>query len=164
MNEIIKEFIAESIALELNIGDLYQQFSAKFQQDADFWWKLSIEEMNHAALIESINDIFLTDNLLQASSIERQMDELKKINVSIKNQIDYFKHHSPSRIQAFELAFEIENSIGESHFELLMTVKPNSTVLKIMQKLNGDDVNHAKRMVQYMKENDLTVSRIFINK
>ncbi len=159
MNEIIKEFIAESVALELNIGDLYQQFSAKFQQDADFWWKLSIEELNHAALIESINDIFLTDNLLSAGSIERQMSELKKMNLSLKNQIDYFKHHSPSRLQAFEIAFEIENSIGESHFELLMTVQPNSTVLKIMQKLNGDDVNHARRMVKYMKENDLSFSK-----
>ncbi len=150
MGEIVRQFLIESIALELNIGDLYQQFSAKYEQDYDFWWKLSIEEMNHAALIESINDIFLTEDFLPADKIELQTIKLRKMNYFIHENIEKFRTDNPLRADAFKLAIEIENSIGESHFELFMTSKPNSEVVKIMQKLNGDDINHASRMTKYI--------------
>jgi len=158
MNELIKRFIDESVALELNIGDLYQQFSAKFPGDYEFWWKLSIEEMNHAALIESINDIFLSENELPLESLEEQNQSLQKMNVFIRQHIEEFKIESPNRENAFQLAFEIENSIGESHFELFMTSKTNSVLVRIMQKLNGDDINHARRMTKYMIDNGICFS------
>ncbi|MEI7524591.1 MAG: hypothetical protein WCJ95_09695 [Mariniphaga sp.] len=155
MGEIVRQFLIESIALELNIGDLYQQFSAKYEQDYDFWWKLSIEEMNHAALIESINDIFLTEDFLPADKIELQTIKLRKMNYFIHENIEKFRTDNPLRADAFKLAIEIENSIGESHFELFMTSKPNSEVVKIMQKLNGDDINHASRMTKYIFKNGI---------
>jgi len=157
MNEIIKLFLEESIALELNIGDLYQLFSAKFEQDFNFWWKLSIEEMNHAALIESINDVFLSESILPSDSIEKQGRELGEMNLFIKEQIELFKTETLTRADAFYLASRIENSIGESHFEIFMTSQSNSTVMKIMQKLNGDDVNHGKRMAKYMIDNNISL-------
>lgn len=155
MGEIVRQFLIESIALELNIGDLYQQFSAKYEQDYDFWWKLSIEEMNHAALIESINDIFLTEDFLPADKIELQTIKLRKMNYFIHENIEKFRTDNPLRADAFKLAIEIENSIGESHFELFMTSKPNSEVVKIMQKLNGDDINHASRITKYIFKNGI---------
>ena len=155
MNEVIKLFLKESIALELNISDLYQLFSVKFRQDYNFWWKLSIEEMNHAALIESINDIFLSETILPSDSIEKQAHELEEMNCFIKEQVERFRSEPLSRADAFILASEIEHSIGESHFELFMTSQPNSTVMKIMQKLNGDDVNHGKKMAKYMTDNNI---------
>ena len=157
MNEYIKQFLEESIALELYIGDLYQQFSVKFTEASDFWWKLSIEELNHAALIESINDVFLSENLINSDSIENQINELKEMNLQIKQHLDVFRQGTPQRDTAFQIAFEIENSIGEYHFELFMTAQPDSTMMKIMQKLNGDDVNHANRLKQYMKATGLTL-------
>ena len=156
MNEFIKQLLEESVALELNIGDLYQLFSVKFSQDYDFWWQLSIEEMNHAALIESINDVFLTENILPSELIEKQIIELQEMNLTIKQHIESCKLEPTTRENAFQLAFEIENSIGESHFELLMTAQPNSTVMKIMQKLNGDDINHAKRLTKYAMGNGIS--------
>ncbi len=155
MNDVIKLLLKESIDLELNIGDLYQIFSAKFPQDYNFWWKISIEEINHAALIESINDNFLTENILTADSIRKQADDLMKMNHFIKKQTEMFKFGSPARLDAFKLAFEIENSIGETHFEIFMTASSDSSVAKILQKLNGDDINHAQRMDKYMKENNI---------
>ncbi len=153
MDEVIKIYLAESVALELNIGDLYQLFSAKFPEDYNFWWNISIEEMNHAALIESINDIFFTENILPADSIEQQIKELQRMNVIIKERIEVFKYGSQVRFDAFNFALELENSIGESHFELFMTARPNSTVMKIFQKLNGEDINHAKRIEKYLNDN-----------
>ena len=155
MNEIIKLFLKESISLELNIGDLYQLFSVKYKQDYNFWWKLSIEEMNHAALIESINDNFLSESIMPSNSIEKKVQELSEMNRIIMEQIGQFRSGPMSRADAFLLASEIEHSIGESHFELFMTSQPNSTVMKIMQKLNGDDVNHGKRLAKYMTDNNI---------
>ena len=157
MNEIIKLFLKESIALELNIGDLYQLFSAKFRQDYNFWWKLSMEEINHAALIESINDNFLSESIMPSFSIEKQGRELGEMNLFIKQQIEQFRSGILTRADAFYLACSIENSIGESHFELFMTAESNSTVMKIMQKLNGDDINHGKRLAKYMTDNDIEI-------
>ena len=154
MDQAIKLFLKESINLELNIGDLYQFFSAKFPADYDFWWKISIEEMNHAALIESINDVFWTD-LLPFDSIEKQADDLRKINLIVRNKIEHFKLFPPTRSEAFKYGFELENSAGESHFEIFMTSVPDSPVVKIFQKLNGEDKNHAMRIENYMKTNGI---------
>ena len=155
MNEIIRLFLKESVALELNIGDLYQLFATKFSKDYTFWWNLSIEEMNHAAIIESIDDVFLTDSILPPESIENQTAELQKKNLFIRDQITKCRNTLMTRSDAFRFAFELENSIGESHFELFMTGQPISTVVRIFQKLNGEDINHAKRMVNYMAENGI---------
>jgi len=152
MNDVIRRFLKESIEIELNIGDLYQLFSAKFPQDYNFWWRISIEEMNHAALIESINDIFFTENLLPPDSIEKQTEELRNMNLYIKEHIEKYKTYSPTRPEALKLAYELENSIGEFHFEVIMTAKADSIVMQILQKLNGDDINHAKRLETYMTE------------
>ena len=157
MNEAIKRFLKESIELELNIGDLYEQFSLKFTEDYQFWWKLSIEEMNHAALIESINDLFLTEQILPSDKLELQTTELSEMNTILKQNIEKFKTETHLRADAFKLAFEIENSIGESHFELFMTSQPNSVLVKIMQKLNGDDLNHARRLTDYMDSNHISL-------
>ncbi len=106
MSEVIRLFLKESIALELNIGDLYQQFSAKFAEDYLFWWKLSIEEMKHAALIESINDIFLSEISLPRDKIEVQTQELRNMNAFLSHNIEKFKLENQTRAGAFRLAFE----------------------------------------------------------
>lgn len=155
MDHLIKLFLKESIEMELIVGDVYQLFSVKFPQDYDFWWKISIEEMNHAALIESINDIFWNESILPLYSIEKQAEDLRKMIFSVKARIEQFKLVMPTRLEAFKYGFELENSIGEFHYEFFMTEEPNSSVTKIFQKLNGDDVNHAKRIGNYMKDNGI---------
>ncbi len=155
MDHAIRLFLKESIELELNIGDLYQLFSVKFPGDYDFWWKISIEEMNHAALIESVNDVFMNESNAPMDSIEKQTDVLHKMNSTVKTRIEDYKTEPPTRLEAFKFASELENSAGESHFELFMTSVPDSPVVKIFQKLNGEDKNHAIRIENYMKNNGM---------
>ncbi len=150
MDELVKLFLKESVALELNVGDLYLLFSAKFPQDYDFWRELSIEEMNHAAIIESINDLFLSETPLSADFIEKETEDLKKMNLLITDHIEQYKVNPPTRLEALKFAVGLENSAGESHFEIFMTSKPDSTLVKILQKLNGDDINHANRINNYI--------------
>jgi hypothetical protein len=155
MDHAIRLFLKESIDLELNIGDLYQWFSIKFVEDYDFWWKISIEEMNHAALIESINDLFLSEGTSPMDSIEKQTQELQEMNLSVKEKLEQYKLNPPTRKEALKYGLELENSAGESHFEQFMTTVPNSPVLRIFQKLNGDDINHAIRIENYIIANGL---------
>ncbi len=149
MENPVNLFIKESIYMELNIGDLYQLFSVKFPEDYDFWWSLSMEEINHAALIESINDVFIDETLLPLTAIDKQTEELNSMNRSIKDQIQQFKSVPPSRFESFEIAINLENSIGEFHFEHFMNEKSGSQMIEIFQKLNGEDKNHAKRISNY---------------
>ena len=151
MENLVNLFIQESINMELNIGDLYQLFSVKYPADYDFWWRLSMEEINHGALIESINDAFIDETLLPLAAIERQTDELKRMNQLIQDQIQQYKSAPPSRLESFEIAINLENSIGEFHFELFMTEKSGSQMIEIFQKLNGDDKNHANRISNYSR-------------
>ena len=153
MGNSISRFIKESIDMELNIADLYLLFSVKFPVDYDFWWRLSMEEINHAALIESIDEGFLEESIFPSETINNQTDELYKMNLSIKNRIEQYRSAPPPiRLESFEIGINLENSIGEFHFELFMTEEPTSQMTEIFQKLNGDDVNHAKRIANYMKD------------
>lgn len=155
MDQVINLFLKESVEMELNVGEVYQIFSVKFPLDYNFWWKISIEEMNHAALIESINDIFFTEDILTPEEIEKQTEVLRNLNLVVKQRIERFKLEPPTRAEAFKYGFELENSIGEFHFQSFMTLESNSQMTKIFQKLNGDDVNHANRIDNYMKSNGI---------
>jgi len=155
MDQAIRLFLKESVEMELNVGEVYQIFSIKFPEDYNFWWNISMEEMNHAALIESINDIFLTEGILTPEEIEKQTDVLHKLNLIVKERIERYKLVPPTRAEAFKYGFELENSVGEFHFQFFMTSESNSQMKIIFQKLNGDDINHAKRMANYMKDNKI---------
>jgi len=154
-DRIVKQFLDESIQLELNVSDLYQLFYAKFPEDSEFWWELSLEEVNHAALIRSINDLFLPEKILPQGVNEYQISVIHKVNQSIRERISHYKMNTPSRYEAFNYAYELEISAGEAHYEMFMNDIPGSNVEKIFQKLNGQDKNHAIRIAEYMKLNDI---------
>ena len=83
-----------------------------------------MEEMNHAALIETINELFLNDNPFVVSALEGRVVELNSMNLYVKEMINLYKTNHPSRVDAFKLGIELENSIGEFHFEMFMTERP----------------------------------------
>ncbi len=157
-DQLVRHFLDESIQLEINVSDLYQLFYVKFPQDSEFWWQLSLEEVNHAALIRSINDLFLPENILPQGFIQEQTVELYKVNQSIRERIAQYKINPPSRYEAFSFAHELEISAGEAHYEMFMNKNPESNIEKIFQKLNGQDKNHASRIADYMNLNKISKS------
>ena len=104
---------------------------------------------------------FITTGRSCSGDIALNFDALKtqnntrKINLIVKERIEQYKLVPPTRLEAFKNGSEFENSIGESHFEIFMTSAPDSPVVKIFQKLNGEDKNHAARIESYMKKNGL---------
>lgn len=156
MKNEIDQFLDQTIKLELNVSELYQLFYIKFPEDSQFWWNLSMEEVNHASLIRSINDLIFPEGMFQMDNIEAETEKIKEVNHSILCKIEEYRNEKPTRYEAFHYALSLENSSGELHFELYMNESHESRVAKIFQKLNGEDKNHALRIMDYMILNDIT--------
>ena len=57
-----------------------------------------------------------------------------------------YNQKAPSFEDAYYEAIKLESSAGEFHFQVLMTEESDSKIVKIFQKLNGDDKDHNKRI------------------
>lgn len=155
MNLELPKILTESLELELNVAELYLLFSYLFPEDNYFWWKLAIEEKNHAALLRSGQQYFIDANLFPEEILSSKLDNLIKTNQKIINLISKFEIDPPSRITALQVALELEQSVGEFHFQAAMEVLPQSKALKVFQHLNRDDRDHAIRIQTYKQTKGL---------
>ncbi len=155
-NDLI-QLANEAMRLEYNVSKLYMIFRDAYHEDAEFWWKLVIEESNHAALIKSGLDYFMPEGYFP-DEIFPSMEDLQKTNRELVSLLEKYINHPPTRETAFNLALKIEMSAAEIHFQNTMTKTTDSDVLKLFQKLNQDDKDHAKRIQAYMKEEGIKES------
>ena len=49
-------------------------------------------------------------------------------------------------------AFNLENSASEIHYQSILVSKKDSELTKIFKALNGNDMDHAKRIKNYMNK------------
>jgi len=157
MNIDLTSIIEESITLELNVSKVYSLFHNLFSDDAELWWKLVLEEKNHAALIQSGKDYFKPANKFPHNLLHQNLQNLKDINSELRSLIKNFENTPPSREEAFNIALKIENSAGELHFQIYMDEEANSTIDEVFKKLNKDDKEHATRIRSYMIKHSITV-------
>lgn len=144
--------IREAIQLELNVAKLYLLFHDLFPEDGAFWWQLVIEEENHAALLKTVEQMEATRVEIPDGILPPGVLELQESNQMIlKAMVDFEKQ--PDRAWAFELAHKIELSAGESHYDNFMRNAPESRITDVFKRLNGDDVDHARRIQKYAEEN-----------
>jgi hypothetical protein len=151
MNRDYEQLLDESIQLELNVGQLYLLFHQLFPEDAEFWWALSIEEENHAALLRTVQEMENLNVAMPPDLFPEGLHDLKESNKLINQARIDFKDQ-PDRIKAFQFAYLIENSAGEYHYDAFMQNAPESRITDIFKLLNGDDVDHANRIRQYMEQ------------
>jgi ferritin len=163
MRDEIRAFLEESILLELNMSDLYRILSIKLPSDSEFLWNLSQEEVNHASMIRTINDVFLPEKILPQDSIIDQIESIRKSNKLIIQTIAQFRENTPSREEAFSFVYNLEKSAGEIHYQKMMSTKAETIVEKVFQKLNGEDKNHAGRIANYMKNNNILRFKVNID-
>jgi hypothetical protein len=152
MSDALDKYINEAIELELNVSDLYLLFYSLFPQDKNFWWALSIEEKNHAALLKNLKLLFRVSHELPPDILPKNLEDLEITNKEIIAYIDTFKN-KPSRRKAFEYAIHLEESAGEVHFQVFAENKNLPEKFEIFQILNMDDKNHASRIQNYMNTN-----------
>ena len=157
MNNDITALIEESINLELNVSEVYSLFHGLFPDDAEFWWTLLLEEKNHAELIQSGKEHFEPVNKFPHNLLHNNLQELKDTNSMLLSLIENFKNTPPSRQKAFNTALDIENSVGELHFQKFMDEEASSTVDRIFKRLNEDDKEHAIRIRFYMEKHGIPI-------
>lgn len=150
MSQSFGELIKEAIQLELNVAKLYLLFHKLLPEDATFWWGLAIEEENHAALLKTAQQMDASMVEIPEGILPSGLAELQESNQMIMKAMDDFIK-KPSREWAFNLAQKIELSAGESHYDNFMRNAPESKITAIFRKLNGDDVDHARRIQEYME-------------
>ena len=156
MDDDLKLLIEEAIQLEQNVADLYMLFYRLFPQDSRFWWKLSMEEQNHAALLKTVSQMKETRVEVPEDFLPTQLKALKEVNQMLQESLTDMEVR-PDRVGAFHLSYAIENSAGERHYDTFMKQGTKSPVSEIFRKLNGDDIDHAARILQYMKENHIEI-------
>jgi len=160
MKDDMLPLIEELIRIELNVADLYLLFSMSFKEDKDFWWQLTMEEKNHAALVLSAKEIYEETGFFPQGLIPRRADALKETNRSIRALIDKYKITSPSREEAMNVAFKLEKSAGEIHYQKFIESKACSAVDKIFQDLSRDDRDHSMKISSYMERNGYPILEI----
>lgn len=159
MSEDILRIIDESINLERNIASLYIFFHGIYPDDSDFWWKLALEETNHASLLESGRDYFMpADELFPYQIIPTSLGFITKTISEIETRLEEYKTSTPSRESAFNLALKLEESTGELHFQQTITMEnSNSEALELFKRLNKEDKDHALRIREYMTDKGLGI-------
>jgi len=152
MKRII-DYLEEGVKNELNVSELYATFYYLCPEDYQFWWDLSMEEVNHASLLKSGIE-FCKVGYFPIEISDNDIEEIIELNDRLPNIIEEFKNN-PSRKKAFEIAIELENSVGEIHYQKLMDSSNDDKLSKIFKKLNKDDKNHEERIRKYMIENNI---------
>jgi hypothetical protein len=150
MEQSTNSLIDEAVKLELNMAKLYSIFSEYIDEDRSFWNRLELEEKNHAALLRTAKE-FVSFNRFPKNLIPDDLEVLVQSNNKAREAMDEFIA-SPGRNKAFSLAIELEESAGEIHFQYFMEKEANDNIVKIFQRLNLEDKNHAERIILYWKE------------
>ena len=109
MDEKLSSMLHCSILLEMNVGKLYQLFHELFLSEHEaFWWKLHIEEENHAALIRSIKEHFEPAGMIPDNFLSSSLQKLQNSNAVITSLIDKYTETAPSAEEAFNNALKLE--------------------------------------------------------
>lgn len=151
-NNNMKRLLEESVQLELNLGKLYRFFSNYFSEDNDFWWRLGLEENNHASLIKS-GIIFLESGIFPENWSIANMDSIFQSNKYINELLEIYENKGLKRKEAFLIALELEQSAAESHYQEAMVspeIQDSSGLIEIFRNLNRYDKNHLQKIQDYM--------------
>ncbi|MFH1999427.1 MAG: hypothetical protein ABIK28_07085 [Planctomycetota bacterium] len=142
-----KEVLRLSVELELGMARLYRLFSERFPDDADFWWKLSREEIHHASLLRTGEKYIHID--YPTEILCHDVEVLKGLHAKIEHYCIQLEEGEITREDAMDLAIEFEGGAGEMHYQVAMTLLSSNELLHIFRELNAQDLNHIKRVREY---------------
>ncbi|MCP4164139.1 MAG: rubrerythrin family protein [Deltaproteobacteria bacterium] len=123
MDKDVENIFDESIRLEMNVSKVYMKFYKLFSDDKKFWWDMFLKERNHASLLQSAKDIFKPANMFPDDLLINSLKIIIHENNTLEKMLEDFEENPPSREEAFNIAFKIEISIGEAHYQAFMEKK-----------------------------------------
>lgn len=156
MSDKQEKMLALASEIEKVIAEIYRVFSECFEDDRVFWWSLCIEEMNHAASLNTAKRFISVDEDLKEDLFEADEKTLIELKERYTRLLKDISEKSCERIDAFNIALDLENGDVESKFQEFMSkMNPTSQVTKILQKLSEDDIDHVNKIKKYLQENVL---------
>ena len=140
------------IDFESSISEVYMEFSRIFPDDKEFWWRIAMEEKNHASIIQSGRDVFNSMGLFPVELTSLSIDYLKLALAEKKALLSRIKeqHQNLTRKKAVAIAIKIEESDIENIFQELMKIHPDLKSIKVFQTLNKETCDHAVRLLRYL--------------
>lgn len=143
------------VRLELNISRLYLRYHQLLPEDGPFWWRLSLEEKNHAALLRSADQLAAVHGIPDGMLPER-LEDVLGLNARVEACIAAASAGSVDRAAAFRCALELERSAGEVHFQTFMESAAEGGLARVFRSLNQGDMDHAGRVGAYMEEHGIS--------
>ena len=150
MQYALEQFIDEAIQLELNAAEIYYIFAAAIPEDANFWATLAWEEKNHASVLKTGKEVLIPMDKFPLEILPNVIQTIVDTNLWLNSLKEKFAEIKPDRETAFAIAIKIESSAGEQHFQRVMENPSDSNMVKILQELCEDDINHLSRIREYM--------------
>lgn len=134
---------------EIAVSRLYSQFSQSFPEDADFWNQLSQQERQHAGWIERLRDMVSSQDIRPATTVLSPL--------VVGNAITYAdtvrekcRIGDLTRLSAYAIAFEIENSLIEKSFFSLFA-SASSPHKEILKQLLLETEGHRQKIGEALK-------------
>jgi rubrerythrin len=148
MKETFEELLDLAISVELGAAELYMLFHIKYPEDSSFWWALVLEEKNHASLLQSVKDVFVPMGKIPEHLVSSREELLSSVQL-LRKILDDAHINPGTRRYALQTAFELECSVGEMHLQKFMNLDLDDELIKVFQRLNADDTDHAERILAY---------------
>lgn len=155
MDNQLEQIIEASIRLENNVARIYSIFFAAFEQHAGFWWKLHLEERNHAAIIRTVRDYFKPVGVFPDNLLPDNLQQIEDCNARIQELIKQYKKQPPDEAKAFNLALQLEQTACETHYQDF--INRDDKLSNLFRRLNRDDIDHANRIMAYMKQHNIAI-------
>ena len=152
--EHVKRILDESVSLELLVSDLYLLFSTTYPEDREFWWRMALEEKNHASLLRSTEN-FMRVGVFPEEALMTSLEALQSANAQISELIRRMREAPLPKAEAYRAALQIELSAAELHYQQLMEEDSGDRVMEIIRKLGSDDKDHAERIASLMSSSGI---------
>jgi hypothetical protein len=134
---------------ELAVSRLYSQFSQSFAEDADFWSELSQQERQHAGWIERLREMAHRQEIRTGNTVVSPQ--------AVDHAITYAdavcekcRRGELTRLSAYAIAYEIENSLVEKRFFSLFASAP-SPYEEILNQLFRETEGHRQKIGEALK-------------
>ena len=154
MSENLDTLLDEAIRHEHTVAMLYYEFFQAFPDDADLWWKLSVEENGHAGLLEAGRKVFGSE--YGEEILPARVEYLIEANHMLEKLLEQMKEQPLSREAAFRTALEIETTTDGMIFENALQPAEDSDGSALSERIRRDDLRHASMIRAYMKEHGIS--------
>ncbi len=147
MPVFIQRIVDEAIRFERNLSSLYLQFLEAFPEVEDLWWELSVDEQQHASLLDAGQKLFHDEFAREVVSAD--LDGLRRSNEDLESTIQRIGKEPLDRGEAFQMALRFECDENEATLFDLLEIEPSDPAKTLVNSLQHADSEHVQKIRDY---------------